>query len=114
MVALILFVIVGLLFALFATNNTGVVTITLGQFISYSTPLYVAILTSFVIGLALASLFYVFKSVTTGFMLRKHKIERKEAKDEIVELTKRIHKLELENERLKTENGIENEDTNSL
>lgn len=114
MIALILFVTFGLLFAIFATNNTSLVTITFGQFISYSMPLYIALLITFVFGLLLSSIFYFLKSVTTRFTFRKFKMERKETKDEIAELTKRIHKLELENEELKAKNGTENIDTESL
>lgn len=114
MIALILFIVVGILFALFATHNTGIVTISLGQFLSYHTPLYIALLGAFIAGLALSSIFYLLKSVTTGFRLRKQRTERKNAETTIAELTKHIHKLELENERLKTNNGEEDADTDSI
>src|ERR1700690_53598 len=114
MIALVLFVIVGLLFALFATHNTSLVTVSFGQFVSYSIPLYVGLLFAFILGLAFSSLFYLLKSVTTNFQLRKNRMERKVTKNEIADLTKQIHKLELENERLKTQNGTDGRDTNSI
>ena len=114
MIALILFVIVGILFALFATYNTAVVTLSFGQFLQYPTPLYRALLAAFLLGLLLASIFHILKSIRMGFTVRKFKGERKETQNEIAELTKRIHKLELENEHLKTQDGLEDSDTNSI
>ncbi|KKT34322.1 MAG: hypothetical protein UW23_C0044G0001, partial [Candidatus Collierbacteria bacterium GW2011_GWA1_44_12] len=53
-------------------------------------------------------------SILTTFKLRGKDKEIKKQKGEVLELTKRVHQLELENEKLKHEPSVEPEDTNAL
>ena len=51
---------------------------------------------------------------TKALSLSPQNKEIKKEKDEVLELTKRVHQLELENEKLKNESGRKAEDPNSL
>jgi hypothetical protein len=78
-------------------------------------PLFYIIIGSLLIGLGLSYLYALIRSISTGFTMRKKDKKIKETKSEIVDLTKRIHQLELENERLKNNTTvIEPSDKNAL
>ncbi len=114
MIALILFVIFGVAFAYFATQNTTPIDIRLLGANYSGIPTYMAILASLTLGLIIGSLLYMVKAISTMFSLKGRDKGLKEAQKENVELTKRIHILELENTRLKTRLGEENVDDDSL
>ena len=77
-------------------------------------PLFYVIVGSLITGLVLSYLIYIVNSIFTSFKLRGKDKEIRKRKDELLELTKRIHQLELENEKLKHEPSIEPEDVNAL
>ena len=56
---------------------------------------------SLLVGLIVAYLIQLFGSIATAFVLRGNRKAMKSGQDEILELTKRVHQLELENEKLK-------------
>lgn len=114
MIALIFLVICAILFSVFATQNTGVVSISLLVYQFTNVPLYFVILVPFGMGFLFAALFYIFKSISSGFTIRKRENEVEKAKRENTELTKRIHELELENTRLKTKANEESVDEESI
>lgn len=114
MLALILFLIFGLLFGFFATINTELVTVDFGTTSIELVPLYIVVLASLATGIVVAAIFYFLKSIGGKIAWGKKEKELREAKEQNVELTKKIHDLELENTKLKTENGIEEEDEQSL
>lgn len=114
MTALILFILFGLLFSYFATLNTALVTIHFGIYILNAIPIYLLVLVSLTIGLLFATIFYSLKSISSYFAFSKKSGELKTSKKEIIELTKKIHQLELENTKLKTKTGEEQTDEDSI
>lgn len=114
MIALILFIIFGLLFGYFATLNTSLVSLHFGIYSIDSVPVYLLVLVSLGVGTLFASVFYFLKSIGSAFALNKKEGEIRNEKKEIAELTKELHKLEIENTKLKTKNGGESEDEDSL
>ncbi len=113
MVTLLTAVTLGILFAIFATQNTGPVTVNFGGFIISSVPVYLIILIPLLTGLTLALLFHIVKDFSRSRTINKQKEENKNLKKALAETTKSAHKLEIENVKIKTENG-EPEDENSI
>ena len=112
MVALVLFIIFGLLFGYFATLNTSFVSVNFGIYTLGNIPLYALVLASLGVGVVFATVFYFLKSLGATFAISKKEGELDHAKREIAELTKEIHQLEIENTKLKTKNGdLEDEDS---
>ena len=90
------------------------VSINFGLYSFSNVPLFYVIVGSIVTGLLLAYILYVVHAISNSLILRSKDNEIKESKDEILELTKRIHQLELDNEKLKHEPIVEPEDPNAL
>ena len=115
MLALLLFIAFGLLFGYFATLNTDLVSVHFGNLTLEPLPLYILVLISFGMGVLLASVFYAIKYLGNRFALGKKASEVTRVEKEMAELTKQIHKLELENTNLKARTGeSSDEDENSL
>jgi len=114
MIALIFAIIVGLGIAYFATQNTMTATIHIGNYVLTQIPLYILTVGSLLTGLIIAGIFMFLKTLSTSFALRGKDQSLKEKKLTIVELTKQIHQLELENERLRTQLQGESLDDKSL
>ena len=95
----------GLGFALFATQNTSVVEVNFGHFYIPDIPIYLVVLIPLVIGLFAAFLIYITKDISAEIITTKLEKEAKVAKAENTELVKRVHKLELENTKLKAKLG---------
>ncbi len=115
MLTLILFLIVGGVMVYLAQNNLMLVTLHLGSKIFSDIPLFYIIIGSLLVGLGLAYLIYLFNSIFTAFTMRGKDNKIKQSRSENVDLTKQIHQLELENERLKNNSTvIEPQDKNAL
>jgi uncharacterized integral membrane protein len=114
MLIVILFLIVGSLVVYVSRFNFTPVTVNLGFYKFSDIPLFYVIIGSLLIGLTLSYLVYLIRSILTSFALRGKNKEIKKEKDEVLELTKRVHQLELENEKLKHDSGDEPDDPNSL
>ena len=114
MLALLLYIGFGLIFGYFATLNTATVSVHFGSSSVESVPMYVLILLSFGVGVLFATIFYLMKLFGIQRLLNKRDKESLAYDKEIAELTKLAHKLEIENTRLKTKNGEETEDDDSL
>ena len=114
MLALILFIAFGLIFGYFATLNTSSVTVHFGWSSLEYIPLYLLVLSSLALGVLFSGLFYFFKSLPHWFSKNKVKQEVADLKDENTNLLKKIHQLELENTRLKTQTGEVTDDDDSL
>ena len=84
-----------------AQNNLTQVDLHVGSYTYPDIPLFYIIIGSLLTGLCLAYLFSLVTSIFTGFTIRGKNNKIKQTKSEIVNLTKRIHQLELENEKLK-------------
>jgi uncharacterized integral membrane protein len=114
MLALFLFLAFGLVFGYFATLNTSVASVSFGFTQVDSVPMYVVILLSLGVGVVVSSLFYILKSVSDRMLVGKKEKEIEEMGKHNAELLKRVHKLELENTRLKTKTGEDIQDDDSL
>lgn len=77
------------------------VTVNLGVMTFSNVPLFYVIAGALIIGLVLSYLIYRIQAISTFFEVRGKNKEIKKDKDEILELTKRVHQLELENEKIK-------------
>lgn len=115
MLILILFLVVGSVMVYLAQNNLMLVTLHLGKYVFSGIPLFYIIIGSLLTGLGLAYLIYLVNSIFTAFTMHGKDNKIKQTKSEIVDLTKQIHQLELENERLKNNSTvIEPSDKNAL
>lgn len=100
MFAVIFTILFSALVAYFATQNTGTISL---QFASYSwtgIPIYIIVLTSLLAGLLFAWIFHLLNAISSSFALRRKNKLIKEGKNENLELTKKVHKLEIENTKL--------------
>lgn len=112
---LILLLVVGAVMAYLAQNNSMLVTLRLGTSVLSGIPLFYVIIGSLLTGLGLAYLIYLVNSIFIAFSMHRKDTAIKHGKSDVVELTKRIHQLELENERLKNDSAItEPQDKNAL
>ncbi|MFZ3069279.1 MAG: LapA family protein [Microgenomates group bacterium] len=114
MLILILFLVVGSILVYISRFNFVPVSVNLGIVSISDIPLFYVIVGSLIIGLVLSYIVYLFNSISTSFTLRGKDKEIKKNKDEVLELTKRVHQLELDNEKLKHSPTNEPEDANAL
>lgn len=114
MLVLILFLVVGSGLVYISKYNFTPVSVNLGMYTIANIPLFYVIVGSLVIGLVLSYLVYLVHSISTSFRFRSKDKEIKENKDEVLELTKSVHKLELQNERQKNSTDVEPQDPNAL
>ena len=101
MLVVILLLIVAVAIVYISQFNFMLVSVNLGWYTFSNIPLFYVIIASLVIGLALSYIVYVVHAISTSFKLHGKNKEIKKDKEEILELTRRIHQLELENEKLK-------------
>ena len=114
MLTLILLLVVGSILVYISKFNFVPVSLNLG-FISFTEiPLFYIIVGALVIGLLLSYIIFLVSSISTSLRLRGKEKEIKVYKDEVLELTKRVHQLELENEKQKHSSTNEPEDSKSL
>jgi len=112
---LILFLVIGGVMVYLAQNNLTLVTLRLGTYTFSGIPLFYIIIGSLLTGLGLAYFIYLINSIFIAFSMRRKDSAIKHGKSDIVDLTKQIHQLELENERLKNNSTvIEPQDKNAL
>lgn len=114
MIALLLFIAFGLFFSYFATLNTLLVSVSFGSLSYEKIPLYVLIISSFAIGVVFASIFCFIKFIGVRLSVRKSEKELADSKQSSAEYLKKIHQLELENVKLKAENGHKVIDEDSI
>ncbi len=113
-ITLILLVIFGLVFGYFATQNATYVVI---HFLGYSTrplPLYLIILISIGVGILIMIIFTLLKWFNVRRKLSRKEKDLKKTENEVSELTKTVHKLELKNAKLEAEVDGEDVDENSI
>lgn len=114
MLMLILLLIIGTALVYISKFNFAPVSLNLGAYVFSDIPLFYVIIGSFIIGLVLSYLVHLVRAISTSFTLHGKNKEIKKDEDEILELTRRVHQLELENEKLKHLTGNEPEDQNAL
>lgn len=115
MFKLIILFVVSSIMVYLAQNNLMLVPLHLGTYTFSDIPLFYIIIGSLLTGLGLAFVIYLFNSIFTAFTMHGKDTAIKQGKSDIVNLTKRIHQLELENERLKNNSTVvEPQDNNAL
>lgn len=107
-------VIVGSGIAYFATQNTNLISLHLGSYITPEVPLYFVVIGALLLGLLLSWIFSLVNSLFSKITLHGKENEIKKDEKNIAELTKEIHQLELENARLKEKSGEGDTDDKSL
>lgn len=101
MLILILLLILGAAMAYLSKFNNTLVPVNFGPYIINDIPLFYVIVGSLVTGLVLSYLVYLVDTIFTSLTIRDKDKEIKKLKTEVLEFTKRIHQLELENEKQK-------------
>ena len=114
MLVLILFLIIGSILVYISKFNFTLVSVNLGIYVIPDIPLFYVIVGSFVLGLVLSYVVHLVRAVSNSFTLRGKNKEIKENKNEVLELTRRVHQLELENKKLSHDSGVKPEDPNAL
>lgn len=114
MFVLILMLVVGALLVYVSKFNFELVTVNLGWWVFKEVPLFYVICFSVLLGLGLSYLFYLVQEVVNTFLIRSKNRKIKQGEEEVLELTKRVHKLEIEKEKLGHEKQVVPEDINSL
>ena len=114
MMTLILIVVFSLVFGYFSTQNTELVTIHFGEYSTPGIPVYLVILVSIALGLLITTAVSMFKMLSASSKINQKDSELKKTKEEVVELTRQVHKLELEDTRLKTEMGTGGVDEDAI
>ena len=113
MLTLFLAIVISIIFSIFATQNTGLVTLYFYNFSIPNIPIYLVILASVLTALVSSLVLQVIKNLSSGLQISSQKSKIKDLKRELAEITREHHKLELENTKFKTELG-ESEDENSI
>lgn len=101
MLNLIFLLLMGSALAYVSKFNLTSVSVNLGLYTISNVPLFYVIIGSLLIGLIISFLMQLLRNISNSFALRSNKKEIKTSQEEILELTKRVHQLELENEKLK-------------
>lgn len=104
MLNIIVLLIVGSGLAYIAKFNQQLVTVNLGIYLLENVPLFYVIVGSMLIVLILSYLMQILTNIYTYLELRGKGKIIKLGQAEILDLTKTVHQLELENEKLKHEN----------
>jgi len=95
-------------------QNTTEVSLTLLQYSLDNVPLYYVIIGSMLIGILLSYLISLVSSISNAFIIRSKNSSIKSKKVEMLEMTKKIHQLQLENAVLKKDSNPDSEDKKSL
>lgn len=97
---LIITVLLGLMFAYFATQNTQSVSVNLANnFLTI--PLYMLAIVSVLIGLLISGIIGTIDSIASSFALRSRDSKIKQKEQTVEQLSKRVHQLEVENAALR-------------
>lgn len=114
MLVLILLLVVGSVLVYISKFNFVPVAVNLGFYTFSNIPLFYVIVASVVFGLVLSYFVYLAHAISTSFILRGKNKEIKENKEEVLELTKNVHQLELANEKQKNDKNAEPQDKDAL
>ena len=114
MLVLILLLVISALLVYISQFNFTPVTVNLGFYVFSDIPLFYVIIASVLFGLILSYVVYLVRSISTSFTLRGKNKEIKKNQDEVLELTKNVHQLELENEKQKNDVNLTPPDQNAL
>lgn len=114
MLILILFLVFGALVAYLAQHNLMKVVLNIGPYTYSDIPLFYIIVGSVLVGLGVSYIIYIINTIILKIRLSKKDRKILESTNEVADLTKRIHQLELENAKLKKDSDDNSDDENSL
>ncbi len=114
MLILIFLLLVGAGFTFLSLQNTAIVSLNFLNYNFPNLPINYVIIGSILFGVVLAYFISFVNSISTSMKIRGQNNQLKQEKKEVVELTKRVHQLELENVGLKIENYPDDTDQNAL
>lgn len=106
MFALIVLIVFGIMVAFFATQNTQQVSIVVANYQVTSIPMYFVILGAMLFGILVSFLISMVNFIASSLTIYGKNSAIKEGKRESTELARRVHQLELENEKLKGEKKV--------
>ena len=106
MSTLILVVIFGLAFASFATQNVGAINVRIGPYDFFGVPVYLIAFGSMLVGLILAWIINTVESIGSAVTIHDRESKLSDVADRNNRLEDKIHELEIENAKLKTNNDI--------
>lgn len=101
MLSLILILILGSGLVYISRFNYAPVNVNLGVYAFSGVPLFYVIVAAILTGLTISYIALIINSISYSLTIRKKDIQLKKDQDEIMELTKRVHQLELDGEKLK-------------
>lgn len=101
MLALLVAVIFGLAVGFFATQNTTPVTVQLADYALEEVPLYVVIVGSLLLGLLIAWILYIARTVSSTLTIYGKEQVVKKTRRTVADLEQRVRELEAENARLR-------------
>ncbi len=113
MLNMIMLLILGSALTYISKFNLEPVSVNMGVYTISNIPLFYVIVGSLLVGLILSYMMQILSNVFTYFEMRGKSREIQIKKDEILNLTKTVHQLELDNEKLKHTGPIES-DPNAL
>lgn len=113
MITLVALIVTGIAAAIFATQNTQLTSVQIAQYSFSDVPVYLIVLGAVLLGILVSFIINFINSLAASIAMHGKDGTLKSVKREVDELNKEIHKLELENTRLKTELGQAG-DENSL
>jgi uncharacterized integral membrane protein len=102
MLALLIAVIFGAGVGYFATQNTIPVTLQFGAYAIEEIPLYLVVVGSLLIGLFIAWIIYLARSVSSTITIHGKDNEVRRARHTIAQMEARVRELEVENTRLRS------------
>lgn len=114
MFIVILLLIISSFLVYISKYNFGPVSVNLGFYTISNIPLFFVIVSSFTMGIILTYIVHLINRISTSFTIRGKNNEIKKNKDEVLELTKQVHQLELDNEKQKNSSENELQDKNAL
>jgi len=114
MLSLIFLLIFGSAIAFLSLQNTMPVTLTFLHYTFKNWPLSYVIIASMLVGIILSYLIHLVESISSTFTIHGKNKKIKEEEKELIEMTKKIHQLQIENARLKNSNDPDSSDIKSL
>lgn len=106
MLIFIIMIVVGSVLAYVSKDNLMLTSLKVGPYIFASIPLFYVIIGSFLSGLILSYIIHFPQEISEFFLLRSKRNEIKKSRNNVLELTKKVHQLELENEKIKNNSKV--------
>ncbi len=99
-----------IIFSIFATQNTGLVTLFFSNYKISDIPVYLIILIPVLLSLISCTFIQFFRNLSSNYTIKHQKKLINGLKRDLGEVTKELHKLELENAKFKSELGEPQDD----